>query len=94
MILSTSKKNTFLLALLLLAAGCADKKIRPLVDIGGLREQSIPYDINPAIPSGKYAHTFVDKTQDYGLKDVQAVHLYAVDVDNDGATDLVALMTF
>jgi hypothetical protein len=94
LILSTSKKYTFLLALLLLAAGCADKKIRPLVDVGGPREQSIPYDINPAKASGHYAHTFVDKTQEYGLQNVEGVHLYAVDANNDGATDLVVLDDF
>ena len=79
---------------MLLLAGCADKKIRPIIDVGGPREQSIPYDINPEKASGDYAHTFLDKTEEYGLKDVQGVHLYAVDVNNDGATDLVVLDDF
>lgn len=94
MILSTSKKHKFLLALLIVLSGCADKKIRPIVDVGGPREQSIAYDINPAKASGHYAGTFVDKTEEYGLKGVQGVHLYAVDVNNDGATDLVVLDDF
>jgi hypothetical protein len=90
LILSTSKSLLFL-AILLYTAGCADKKIRPIKDIGGPREQSIPYEISPdkAINS-----VFVDKTEAYGLKGVQAVHLYAVDVNNDGATDLVTLDDF
>lgn len=94
MILSTSKKHHFLLALLIVISGCADKKVRPLVDVGGPREQSIPYDINPAKASEHYAGTFVDKTEEYGLKGVQAVHMYAVDANNDGATDLVVLDDF
>ncbi len=94
LILSTSKIKYFLLAALLLSVGCAEKKIRAIVDVGGPREQSIPYDINPEKASGQYAHTFVDKTQEYGLKDVQGVHLYAVDANNDGATDLVVLEDF
>lgn len=94
MISSTSKKYTFLLALLILGSGCADKKIRPVVDVGGPREQTTAYDINPATASGNYAGIFVDKTDEYGLKDIQGVHLYAVDANNDGATDLVVLDDF
>ncbi|MEA9357934.1 VCBS repeat-containing protein [Bacteriovorax sp. PP10] len=94
MILSISKKHSFLLALLIVLSGCADKKIRPIVDVGGPREQSIPYDINPVKASGNYAGVFVDKTEEYGLKGIQAVHMYAVDVNNDGATDLVVLDDF
>lgn len=94
MISSTSKKYTFLLALLILGSGCADKKIRPIVDVGGPREQAIAYDINPATASGNYAGIFVDKTDEYGLKGIQGVHLYAVDANNDGATDLVVLDDF
>lgn len=37
---------------------------------------------------------FVDKTEEYGLQGVQAVHIYAVDVDHDGATDLVTMDDF
>ena len=91
---STSKIFYFLLIAFLLSAGCADKKIRSVVEVGGPREQSIPYDINPEKASGHYAHTFLDKTEQYGLKDVQGVHLYAVDANNDGATDLVVLDDF
>ena len=94
LILSIFKKTFLLSALLLVIAGCADKKIRPIVDVGGPREQSIPYDIRPAVASGSYAQTFVDKTDEYGLLDVQGVHLYAVDANNDGSTDLVVLDDF
>lgn len=92
LISSTSKKHslTFLAILGALLSGCAEKKIEPLKDIGGPREQSIPYEITPE----KEGTVFVDKAQEYGLKDVTAVHLYAVDVNNDGATDLVVLDDF
>ena len=70
--------------------GCADKKIEPLRDIGGPRESSIPYDITPE----KKGELFVDKTAEYGLTGVQAVHMYAVDANHDGATDLVVLDDF
>lgn len=65
-----------------------------MTDVGGPREQSIPYDIAPDKASGKYAGVFVDKTEEYGLKGVSGVHLYAVDANNDGATDLVLLDDF
>ena len=59
LILSTSKKYTFLLALLILGSGCADKKIRPIIDVGGPREQTIAYDINPAKSSGRFVDIFI-----------------------------------
>ncbi len=34
---------------------------------------------------------FVDSTADYGLMGVEAIHLYAVDFDNDQDTDLIVL---
>ncbi|MBC7427080.1 MAG: VCBS repeat-containing protein [Bacteriovorax sp.] len=92
LILSISNlRKIILLALLVVSiAGCADKKIQPLSDIGGPREASIPYDITPE----KKGDIFVDKTEEYGLKGVHAVHMYAVDANHDGATDLVTLDDF
>lgn len=92
LILSTSNLyHKFLLVMLAITvASCADKKIEPLKDIGGPRESSIPYDITPE----KKGEIFVDKTADYGLSDIQGVHLYAVDANHDGATDLVVLDDF
>ncbi len=92
LISSTSNqfKKTLLAVLAITIAGCADKKIEPLKDIGGPRESSIPYDIAPE----KKGDIFVDKTEEYGLKGVQAVHMYAVDANHDGATDLVILDDF
>jgi hypothetical protein len=46
--------------------------------------------MGPEVPS----QIFIDKTEEYGLKGVQAVHLYAVDVNHDGATDLVTMDDF
>ncbi|MBT6325649.1 MAG: CRTAC1 family protein, partial [Bdellovibrionales bacterium] len=34
---------------------------------------------------------FIDKTKEYGLEGVKASHIYAVDFNNDGNTDLVTL---
>lgn len=72
-----------------MSAGCAEKKIQPIKEIGP-REQSMPYDITPERSGG----VFIDKAFEYGLNDVSGVHLYAVDVNNDGATDLVVLDDF
>jgi enediyne biosynthesis protein E4 len=36
-------------------------------------------------------NSFIDKTVKYGLKDIKAVKLYAVDFDNDNYTDLIVL---
>lgn len=62
-------------------------------------KQSAPAQKNP--PAPKYAlgpdhkgAVFVDKTEEYGLSNVQAVHLYAVDVNRDGFTDLVTMDDF
>jgi hypothetical protein len=91
-LISLISKTQFFIALLaiLLLAGCADKKIHVLSDIGGPREASIPYEIAPE----KAGTIFVDKTKEYGLTGVQAVHMYAVDANHDGATDLVTLDDF
>ena len=98
MTLLISKSSKFLsfclTAAILAAVGCADKKITPLRDIGGPREQSIPYEITPEKPSEKSAGIFLDKTKEYGLAGVTAVHLYAVDANHDGTTDLVVLDDF
>lgn len=85
---STFKTCSVLLAVIL--SGCADKKISPLRDIGP-RESSIPYEITPSLATAPYEKTFADKTEEYGLKGVSGVHLYAVDANNDGSTDLVVL---
>jgi hypothetical protein len=87
---STSNKILFFTTLTLLASGCAEKKIRSLSDSSTPREQSIAYSMD----SDKTSTVFVDKTAELGLKDVQAVHLYAVDINNDGATDLITLDDF
>lgn len=90
LISSTSKTTHFFLVLLaVMIAGCAEKKIQPIKEFGP-REQSIAYDVAPERSGG----VFVDKSDEYGLKNVSAVHLYAVDVNSDGATDLVVLDDF
>ena len=88
MILSISKKyNSFALSIILLAgflASCShQKKIISTAPIQLAREEAPKYLMGPEVPS----KIFVDKTEEYGLKDVKAVHLYAVDVDRDGYTD-------
>jgi hypothetical protein len=72
---------------------CADKKVQTpsaLKDIGGPREQSIPYELGPE----NVSREFKDVTKDYGLDSLEAVHLYAVDLNNDKFTDLVTLDDF
>jgi hypothetical protein len=93
LILSISKKyflsSTFILASLL--ASCShDKKVSPITVVPSLKEEAPKFLMGPEVPS----KIFADKTDEYGLKDVQAVHLYAVDVDHDGFTDLVTLDDF
>ena len=70
--------------------GCADKKIVAFKDVGGPREQSIPYELGPE----KRNPLFLEKTEDYGIKGVQAVHLYVADVNRDGSSDLITLDDF
>jgi hypothetical protein len=92
LILSTFKMKNILyfLFLTIILASCAEKKINPLMVESGPRESSIPYDISPE----KKSDVFVDKTIEYGLQGVKAVHLYAVDANNDGLTDIVTLDDF
>lgn len=47
-----------------------------------------------ATPSAPAQLKFADKTVEFGLENVKAVHLYAADVDLDGDTDLVTLEDF
>lgn len=42
-------------------------------------------------PTLKSATSFIDKTNEYGLEGVTGSHFYAVDLNNDGYTDLVVL---
>ncbi|MBP9680493.1 MAG: hypothetical protein KBD76_03725, partial [Bacteriovorax sp.] len=86
MILSTFKKTFFFWgALTALWGGCSHEKNlsapAPLVP---------PKEVAPQFVLGPLAqsNTFIDKTEQYGLWGVKAVHLYAVDVNHDGHTDL------
>lgn len=45
-------------------------------------------DYGPSLKTGTH---FVDRAKDYGLNDVKAYHLYGVDFNRDGHTDLVVL---
>ncbi len=87
---SSTSKSLYCALLGVLLSGCAEKKIQPLKDTTAPREQSIPYELTP----DRQGSIFIDKTQQYGLEGVSGVHLYAVDVNNDGATDLVVLDDF
>ncbi len=80
------------IALASLLASCShEKKITPIPKtITPVREEISKYKMGPEVPSS----VFIDKTDEYGLKGVEAVHLYAVDVDHDGYTDLVTLDDF
>lgn len=83
----------FLIFFFCVLVSCADKKVQvpsSLRDIGGPREQSLPYELGPE----KNSHEFKDMTKEYGLEGLEAVHLYAVDLNNDKFTDLVTLDDF
>lgn len=84
------------------------KKISSILALAGFLascshqvQKEITAQIKPTVNTPKYlmgpeapSTVFIDKTEEYGLKGVQAVHLYAVDVNNDGRTDLVTLDDF
>ena len=93
LILSISKKKIFSTSLLLASflASCShEKEMTPSRVVQPQKEEAPKYLMGPEIPS----KIFIDKTEEYGLKDVKAVHLYAVDVDGDGFTDLITLEDF
>lgn len=92
LILSISKRkvNLFLLiAAIILIAACShsQKTINKQSEI----PQVAPIDLSP---TSKLESGFIDKTEEYGLKDLKAVHLYAVKLNQDEYTDLVLLEDF
>lgn len=79
------------LALLgLFSSSCAVKKIRPLKEAIFKSSKKSEYNFAPEKPGT----VFIDKAAEYGLENVEGVHLYAVDVNSDGHTDLVVLEDF
>lgn len=74
----------------LLASCSHEKKSNPNISHDTPRVEAPKYHMGPEIPST----VFLDKTDEYGLGGVQGVHLYAVDVDRDGHTDLITLDDF
>jgi hypothetical protein len=94
LILSISKKNKFTILsamIVLIMAACSSnpKKLNP--------EKLLPIkneSINSLAPSIAKDKMFLDMTDEYGLKNLKAVHLYAVKLNNDNFTDLVLLDDF
>ena len=87
------KIKHFLLIFLCTLFSCAEKKIQMLPSSKDETEplkQSLPYELAPE----KLGHDFKDMTKEFGLEGIEAVHLYAVDLNNDKFTDLVALEDF
>jgi hypothetical protein len=80
----------------MLIAGCSylNKQNNPLPKKSQLSEikNNVKFQMGPIKSNAQ--SVFVDMASEYGLKDVKAVHLYAVDFDNDGYTDLVILEDF
>jgi hypothetical protein len=76
----------------ILASCSHEKKIvtAPVASTESKPKEEAKFFLGPETPS----KIFLDKTEQYGLAGVQAVHLYVVDVDNDGYTDLVTMDDF
>src|SRR4051812_45850690 len=90
----------FAILVLAVSAGCstfkpkkstAEETIELAEDLGHISKkvQNIDYG-----PTKKEGTTFLDRTSDYGLMGLSAVSFNAVDLNNDGHTDLVILPTF
>jgi enediyne biosynthesis protein E4 len=77
------------LILLFLFTGCSAFQKKPRLQIPVKERLSIEYG-----PTTRGDGSFVDKSVDYGLNEVVATHLYVVDLNNDGYTDLVVLPEF
>ncbi len=69
---------------------CALEKKISITEKPQLVVEASHYSMSPIHQS----NVFLDKTDYYGLTGVKAVHLYAVDVNHDGYTDLVTLEDF
>lgn len=59
-------------------------------------DKVIKVSSTPNFPMGptNTSEVFVDKTREYGLENLRAVHLYSVDLNKDGYSDLVILEDF
>lgn len=94
LILSTFKKHFYIFISVAGLISCSHQ--RSDIDLTpqktNIQEEKIitHYDMGPA----KKSKIFKDVTKEYGLLGVKAVHLYAVDFNHDGATDLVVLEDF
>ncbi len=86
----TTQKISTYVSLASLLASCSHQKVQEKMAERPVVAAPPKYLLGPETP-GKI---FVDKTEEYGLKNVQAVHLYAVDVNRDGHPDLIALEDF
>jgi PBP1b-binding outer membrane lipoprotein LpoB len=93
LILSTSKKSLILSTLsILLSSSCSTvKKNDSKIEQPPVKVEVAQFPMGPTTPSST---VFKDMTAEYGLNGVKAVHLYAVDVNNDGFTDLIAMEDF
>ncbi len=79
-----------LIMLVIFITGCAGKPVKALPQTA--------LAVKPVLNSGptllNKSSPFIDKTAEYGLDNIKAVHLYAVDANDDGHTDLVSLEDF
>jgi enediyne biosynthesis protein E4 len=75
---------------LILVMGCSSKRLATPTQSADVVRAPIE-----AGPTGDpQTFTFVDRTADYGLEGVEGVRFYAVDLNNNGFTDLVVLPDF
>jgi hypothetical protein len=95
LILSISKKLILFTAIFAGVTNCShqqsDIDLTPPKKIIIEEKKTIHFEMGPTKPN---SDVFKDMTKQYGLEGVKAVHLYAVDVNHDGATDLITLEDF
>jgi hypothetical protein len=105
LILSIFKKSYFpgiILAGFLILSGCTSKSSHKKAatvsdamtkELESAAKKAIDFNYGPTL-NVKEGAPYVDKTQAYGLSDLQAVSFNAIDLNLDGTTDLVILPTY
>jgi hypothetical protein len=91
MVLISSIYKCFVFLVLIELVGCATKTPPPPVLNEEAKEENKPQVTPEFGPQSVQIPSFKDKTKSYGLEGEQGTHFYAVDLNQDGFTDLVVL---